>query len=183
MKGEQHKPEFKAINPQHCVPTLVDGDLKIWESRAISCYLVNQYGKNDQFYPKEPKKRALVDRLLYFDQGTLYGAFMKYAYPTTFMGAPVEEGSLDKLHVALDHLEYFLADSDYACGDHITIADHALAASVETFKASDVDINRHKTVASWLQRCKANMPAYDKNEEGAKQFGDLVKAGMAKLAA
>lgn len=29
--GEHMKPEFVALNPQHCIPTLVDGDLKLWE--------------------------------------------------------------------------------------------------------------------------------------------------------
>lgn len=31
FKGEHMKEEFIAINPQHCIPTLVDGDLKMCE--------------------------------------------------------------------------------------------------------------------------------------------------------
>ena len=31
MTGEHLKPEFVALNPEHCVPFLVDGDLKLGE--------------------------------------------------------------------------------------------------------------------------------------------------------
>ena len=49
LAGEQNKPEFLAINPQHCVPTLVDGDLKLWEryNMFVFLYLKN---KNKDFY-------------------------------------------------------------------------------------------------------------------------------------
>lgn len=60
------------MNPQHTVPTLVDGDLVIWDSHAIVGYLVDQYGKNDELYPKETKIRAVVDQHLHFDTGVLY---------------------------------------------------------------------------------------------------------------
>ncbi|MEI9899962.1 MAG: glutathione S-transferase [Hyphomicrobium sp.] len=41
--GEQHKPEYLAINPMGKVPTLVDGKTVVSESSAICCYLADAY--------------------------------------------------------------------------------------------------------------------------------------------
>jgi len=180
FKREQLKPEFVAINPQHTVPTLVDGDFTLWESKAISAYFANLCGK-DALYPKDPKKRAIVDRLLYFDMGTLYSSYQKWAYPPAlFNSAPVPK-TLDGVHAALAHLEAFIGDAKYSAGNEITIADHALAATVETMKFSGVDLQKYVKVQGWLKRCQENMPGYDKNLEGAEQFGNKVKAALEKF--
>jgi hypothetical protein len=47
-------------------------------SRAIICYLVEQYAKDDSLYPKDPKKRSVVNHRLYFDSSTLYQRFLNY---------------------------------------------------------------------------------------------------------
>lgn len=61
------------MNPQHTIPTLVDDDFIIWDSHAIAGYLVGKYSSDDDsLYPKEPKKRALVDQRLHFDSGILF---------------------------------------------------------------------------------------------------------------
>lgn len=180
MKGEQMAPEFLAINPHHCVPTLVDGDFNLWESRAISAYFANKSGI-DSLYPRDARKRALVDRLLYFDMGSVYGSYMKWAYPTAFENKAPEAKKLEELHTALGHLEAYIGNNKYTTGDSITIADHALAASVETFKATGVDFSKYPKMVSWLKRCQENMPGYDKNLEGATHFGGFIKGALAKF--
>lgn len=67
---QEHKQEwYLEINPIGQVPFLTDGDFKMPESRAIMCYLVDQYGdksKHDFLYPADPKSRAKVDSLLFW---------------------------------------------------------------------------------------------------------------------
>ena len=72
MAGEHMKPEFLALNPQHNIPTMKDGDFVMNESRAIAAYLVNKHGADDKLYPKDAETRARVDQRLYFDMGVFY---------------------------------------------------------------------------------------------------------------
>jgi GSH-dependent disulfide-bond oxidoreductase len=52
-KGDQHKPEFLAINPNAKVPAIVDGDATVFDSSAILLYLGEKIGK---FMPAKTDK-------------------------------------------------------------------------------------------------------------------------------
>lgn len=171
MAGEHLKPEFLKINPQHTIPTLDDNGFHLGESRAIMGYLVNQYGKNDLLYPKEPKARALVDRKLYFDIGLMYQVFADYYYPILFAGAPKDDAKFGKIGVAFDFLNKFLEGENYVAGNHLTIADLALIATVSNFEVMNYDVAQYKNVARWAAKIKSEAPKYNEiNGEGAKAF-------------
>lgn len=83
--GGLYNPDFLAINPQHCLPTLDDNGLVLWESRAIATYLISSYSPTDHLYPKEPRRRAPVDHMLQFDLGTLYARINDYYVGFTYL--------------------------------------------------------------------------------------------------
>jgi len=63
-KGDQHKPEYLAINPNAKVPAIVDGDATVFESNAILLYLAEKTGK---FLPgNTPKARGELFSWLMF---------------------------------------------------------------------------------------------------------------------
>ena len=66
--GDQFKPEFLAMNPNHRMPTLVDrapadggAPLTIFESGAIMMYLAEKVGK---FYPQDLRGKHAVQEWL-----------------------------------------------------------------------------------------------------------------------
>ena len=63
-KGEQHKAEFLAVNPNAKLPAIVDGDVTVFDSSAILLYLAEKTGK---FLPvRADKARAELLSWMFF---------------------------------------------------------------------------------------------------------------------
>jgi maleylacetoacetate isomerase len=58
-KGDQYAPQYRALNPQMLVPTLIDGETKLFQSLAILEYL-DETHPQPPLLPKEPAARAWV---------------------------------------------------------------------------------------------------------------------------
>lgn len=177
FEGETMKPDFLTINPQHTIPTLVDGHIKLWESGGICSYLASQYGKDDSLYPSNPKARCMVDQQLYFDMGTLWARWMNYVGPV-FTGGKPDPANLDKVREALGWLNDVLKEFPWVAGNRMTVADFCLIATVSSIEAvGNIDFDNYTRIQRWLEKCKKKMVGYEEvNGEGAKMYGGYFKS-------
>ncbi|XP_055546159.1 glutathione S-transferase 1-1-like [Wyeomyia smithii] len=162
FKGEHLKPEFLKINPQHVIPTITDNDFVLWESRAILIYLCDKYGKGDAWYPRDPKKRAIINQRLYFDMGTLYQRFSQRFYPVIFEEKPLLEETLAPMEEAFGFLETFLTGSTYVAGDRITIADLCVATTITCMKvAAGLDFTQYPNIERWYGLISSEVAGFE----------------------
>nr|AHC08050.1 epsilon glutathione S-transferase [Locusta migratoria] len=176
---EQLKEEFVKINPQHTIPTIDDNGFILWDSHAIATYLVSQYAKDDSLYPKDTKKKAVVDQRLYFEIGTLYPRMRAIAFPVLFLGkTSVEDSVKASAYEAIGFLEKFLEASGWVAGDHLTIADVACAVTATSMQAIGLDFSGYPKTKDWIERCKKIPGFQEANEEGAEIFGERVRSRL-----
>ncbi|XP_013101454.1 glutathione S-transferase 1-1 [Stomoxys calcitrans] len=179
--GENKTPEFLKLNPQHTIPTLVDGDFSIWESRAIMTYLVEQYGKDDDsLYPKCPKKRAIINQRLYFDMGTLYKSIAEYYLPQMMKKEAPNAEAYKKLETAFELLNTFLEGEKFVAGNDLTLADLAMFAMVSSLVAIGFDVSKYANVSKWYDYLSVNAPGAKENWEGCLITKKFVEERMPK---
>ncbi|CAG0886494.1 unnamed protein product [Cyprideis torosa] len=186
MEGETRTPEFLKMNPCHTIPTMDDNGLYLSESRAILGYLVNRYGKNDSLYPQDPVPRAMVDNYLYFDMG-LWSKTYDFFAPVAFKSEKLsfatkreksfDEGAKRAVEEGLGHLEIFLTTGGpWVAGDHMTIADFTLIATVSSIMAiGQFTTDKHPKIQEWMYRCKVEMKDYDEyNGKPCEVFSQFI---------
>ncbi|XP_073811729.1 glutathione S-transferase 1-like, partial [Musca autumnalis] len=171
---ETLKPEFRKLNPQHAVPTLVDGNHVIYDSHAICAYLVDKYAPNDKLYPKDLVRRALVNARLHFDSCDIFSP-MRFMYVQILYGdlqtIPIEVVS--SLEKSWDILEDILKDNRYLCGEDMTIADICCLATISAVvENAPIDENKFPKLCDWLKRM-CSMPFYC--DDGAEKLQKKIR--------
>lgn len=178
--GDHVKPDYLAINPQHLIPTLVDGSLNLAESRAISTYLINKYSPGHALYPLDPAIRARIDRYLQFDLGTLYKTISEYFYPRIVLGKELDPEKEEKMKTVLGFLEKFLADGDYLVGGEPTVADISIANSLSVFYCNGYSLEAFPLVMAFNERVQ-QMPHWQEvNKAAVESFRKLVLSRINK---
>lgn len=161
-KGEHKSPEYLALNPNGAVPTLVDGDFVLTESRAIMQYLAAKK-PDSTLLPRDEAARADVTRWQFWDAAHFSPQLGSLAFEKMIKGMMgLGEPDPSKVQDALTNFRRFAAvlnkrleGRQYIVGSAMTLADLTIASSLTYAKQTEVPLAEFPNVQTWFARISA----------------------------
>ncbi len=189
-KGDQHKPDYLAINPNAKVPAIVDGEATVFDSNAILLYLAEKTGK---FLPgKGDKARGELLSWLFFVASGVGPFAGQSVHFRSYAPEKIEYAMNRYAYEAQRHfgiLDARLAKRKYVLGDAYTIVDMAVwgwarlvpAALGEQAWAKFPNLKRLVDEISARPAAKAALAIKDKHKHAFKtEFDDEARNAMFK---
>lgn len=166
MAGGLKTPDYAALNPNMKAPTLIDGDLVLWESAAIMAHLCIKTG-SDMWPAHNPAEQVEVLRWLSWNDchwSTAVAPFyFEHVVKTTFgIGQPdsaLLKTSVPELVRYAKVLDGHLADRRFIACERLTIADFALASMAAYWRESEMPLEAFPHIVRWLDAL-ARIPAW-----------------------
>jgi len=154
LNGEHMTAQYLAINPNHQVPALIDGEIRLFESNAILRYLCVKNGLTD-WYPDDLPARAAVEQWLDWTQCRLGPAVVSIVFNRVILG---DKGDQEAIARGLEQmvelsgiLEKGLEGKIFLAGDRPSIADLALASNLFQLGLAG-EIPDTENIQSWYAR-------------------------------
>lgn len=160
FKGDHLTPEFQKINPFRMVPVLNDNGFVIYESSAISSYLINKYAPNSKLYPRDPEARGKIDQILFTVQTCIAPHIMSF-FKSCFNAKKKPPDEKVKTHAAevFTYFENVIGSGLYALGDTISLADLSIFAHINMYiPIPAFNIAKHPKLVSYQQRIADGLP-------------------------
>ena len=154
-------PEFLALAPIGQIPVLVEGELTLTESLAITMYLARVHG--GALGPASDAESALMEQWSLFAATAVEGPALdiRMVLDKGVQGAEAEAFiaiSAEKLRRPLAHLARALT-GEWLVGGRFTVADLNVAECVRYAAAHPTLLGEFPAVQAWLARCHAR-PAF-----------------------
>jgi glutathione S-transferase len=156
--------EYLRLNPNARIPTLVDGDLVLWESMAINLYLAQKYP--GPMHCAGPEVLGLAAQWSFWTvleiEHLLLNLLQHRALLVEFArdASSAERDEL-LLRRPLKVLNEALAGRGYLAGNSFTVADLNVASVVAWGKIVRLDLSAYPDLTKWLDICLAR-PAYER---------------------
>jgi glutathione S-transferase len=166
MAGGLKDPAYITLNPNKKVPTLVDGDLVLWESAAIMAHLCIKCN-SDMWPAHNPTEQVEVLRWLTWCDShwspPVSSFYFEHVVKATFgLGPPNRSAyearipDLMRYAAVLDgHLE---GRTHVACG-RLTIADFQLASMATYWRESEMPLESFRNIVRWIDNLM-RLPAW-----------------------
>lgn len=146
QNGEHLKPEYLAINPMGKVPSIVDGDFKVWESGAILLYLAEKYGK----MPASPEEKAAIAQWVVFANSTLVN------------GIFIEANRDREMPRLMNPLNQIFASQSFLLGEEFSVSDVAVGSVLAYIPMMlKLDLSAYPAVLDYMKRL-SERPALQK---------------------
>lgn len=126
--GGNTDPDYLAMNPHGKVPTIVDGDLVLWESNAILRYLASQYQTED-LWPATAAGRAAIDKWMDWSATALVPALGRLRKAMK-AGEDEVKAATPSVFSAFTLLDGQLQHNDYIAGQSFSLADIAAGPAI-----------------------------------------------------
>jgi glutathione S-transferase len=168
-RGDMQQPAYVLLNPNMRMPTLKDGDYVLWEANAICQYLASLRPASG-LLPADERGRLDVTRwqfwdLAHWEQGCVPFMLENVVKPRFLGIATRDEASLAKgteiFHRSAKVLNDQLARHRYVTGDHPTVADFALGASLIYEDEARFPLEAYGEIRRWYADL-ATLPAWQK---------------------
>jgi glutathione S-transferase len=164
--GDIKTPEFLALNPNGKVPLLVDGDLRLWESRAIMQYVASKKPGNP-LWSTEPMRQADIARWQFWEAAHLSKGTTAYAFERIFkkmfMKQDADPAALavaeKEWHTNAPILDAQLANRKWILGSELTLADFSVGGCFSYAEPSGLPMDKYGNIKAWLGRMN-ELPAW-----------------------
>ena len=155
--GDLQSAEYLRLNPNARIPTLVDGDVVLWESMAINLYLAQKY--EGPMHCAGPEVLGLAAQWSFWAilemEALLLDLLQHRArLPEFARDASCAERDELLLRKPLGVLNDVLAGREYLV-DSFTVADLNVASILVWGKMARLDLSTHPQVTRWLDGCLA----------------------------
>jgi len=162
--GGARTPEYRAINPNERIPTLIDGDLVLYESMAINHYLADRYDGGLKVASTAGSARALM--WSFWANNELENLLRPLLRNRLFLGEAdrdSQQGDLaaEQLAKPLRILDDALGGNVYLLGEKLCVADINASHGLFWIPLAGIDLAELPNLEGWLERL-ANRPALQK---------------------
>jgi glutathione S-transferase len=154
--------EYLKLNPNGKVPTLVDGDVVIWESNSILRYLAAKAG--GRFYASDPAARSRIERWMDWQLAVLdqpYLAVFREAKTAPDQRSPQFAANVAGLGQVMSILERGMEGATWVAGPELTIADFSLGPALHRCFGFGVELPALTNLRRWDAEI-AKRPAFQK---------------------